>query len=199
MKKICNIVLTLIVSLLVIGNFSFIYAASDCSINMSLASEAKEGDTVTMVLSISNVVSDDAGAIRAIKGKIEYDTSVFESLTIDEDGILKEAETVTGWEVPQYNTTTNEFVMTGVASSARDVMKINFKVKSGAKAGNTTISVKDVELSDGEKKLTKSVSKTLVINSSSSNNNNNSGNNNNNNNNNGNSSNNGNSNNNSKY
>ena len=67
MKKICNIVLTLIVSLLVIGNFSFIYAASDCSINMSLASEAKEGDTVTMVLSISNVVSDDAGAIRAIK------------------------------------------------------------------------------------------------------------------------------------
>ena len=183
-----NILISIIVGLI----FYSINVKALSNIDTTLNSSVNDKNVIVTL----NVKKANEG-IDALTGKIEYDTSVFESLTIDEDGILKEAETVTGWEVPQYNTTTNEFVMTGVASSARDVMKINFKVKSGAKAGNTTISVKDVELSDGEKKLTKSVSKTLVINSSSSNNNNNSGNNNNNSNNNGNSSNNGNSNNNS--
>lgn len=151
MKKVINKIMLVAIIAIFITNFNIVNAVQDCdAILLPSETTVKRGETVSVTLTLDNIISDENGAIEHEEGIIEYDANVFEELTTNSDDQLNEAEELPGCEIPTFNTSTNKFVMLSSVNAKKDILKINFKVKDTAQLGETTITFKDLYFTDGE-------------------------------------------------
>lgn len=146
MKKTLSIVLTV---LLVLFMCSPVFAAdvtTSTTFNVGLASsvkEAKAGEEVQLTISLKNFTPGKTG-VNTFYFVLDYDKAVFETLAGENFTASN------GWGAVTFNPATGEGVTDNSTFMAEDheAIKVNLKVKDGAKIGNTTITVKDVESSD---------------------------------------------------
>lgn len=162
MKKIINKVSLIIVVAIIISSLSVVHAASNCSTELKVESKANTEGTVTVTLSLHDIVGDSNGdEITGATLKLEYDTDVFEDLTTvqtsGDTGIwyIKEAEEIPGWETPRIRGDRNIFLY-GSSDESLDMMKIKLTIKDDAQEGETTIKIKDLVLTDGTRTIEKS-------------------------------------------
>lgn len=140
-KKIISI---LLIALLIIT--TNVYAAGKGTFQTTLTADktqVKAGDTVTITMGLSDIAieSGDKG-IGGYTGLIKFDSSVLEY--VSKTGTAK-------WESPMYNdgaiTATTEDGE--VVNTTQSFGTITFKVKEGAKLGETTIELANFSGADG--------------------------------------------------
>ena len=183
MKKgiICSIIIVLI-AIVTLPIFASTYMVK---ITAKDSTQITSGDVVTFVVKISNI--DKEHGVGAISGKLEYNQSVFETITNDN---IVSGE---GWGSISFNDTetssaygyfVTERSSGDIITTDNELMTITAKVKSNATLGNTTIKVTNLSASDGNNDFfTEDAMLTLIVKDKSSGDNNNTNNNNTNNNN----------------
>lgn len=115
-KKIKTILIAII---LIIGILTTsVHAAYSSDVNLSSNSTLEEGKDVEVTLSLENINATSTG-ISVLKGKITYDTDVFDSYTV---------ETKNGWVSESNNNTFLFEKATGVTTN-QEIAIIKFKVK----------------------------------------------------------------------
>ncbi|MBR6034412.1 MAG: hypothetical protein IKP28_06845 [Clostridia bacterium] len=158
-KLYVTIILIIVLTALSLGNS---FAASPFALKITAdKTTVKQGDTVKLTVSLSNVTVEDG--IGALTGVMKYDTEVFEKIELDETGMAEEIENAKGWESINYNDgsqsaadagifLTNTSSGMGVKKDA-PVMYVTLKVRSTAKDGNTTITLSNIVGSDSNQDL----------------------------------------------
>ena len=148
MKKTLSIVLTV---LLVLSMCSTAVFASDVttstSFNVGIAASSTQvevGGEVELTISLTNFTAGRTG-INTFYFVLDYDKAIFETV---------KGENFTasnGWGAVMFNEATGEGVTDNSSFIAEDheAVKVTLKVKDNANLGNTTITVRDVESSDG--------------------------------------------------
>lgn len=132
--------------------------SADIVLTPSVQSVGK-GETVKVVVATSNV-SAGSDACVAFDGVLEFDKNVFEEIDIYDD-----LKTVIDWrKIRDYNTANGKFALAGEGKtlSNETLFEITFKVKDTASAGNTTITLKDMELGFKNTKLEPTNASTTV-------------------------------------
>lgn len=109
------------------------------------ATSVAKGQSVTLVVGVNNL---DVGAngLNTFLTTIEYDKSVFNTLTTDD------VKSLNGWDSPTYNPD-NGMILTAKGSfvnSESDILQITLTTKQTAPTGNTTVTFKDVEASNSQ-------------------------------------------------
>lgn len=138
MKKllICFFSIILILSSAIIS-----YADSlSCSVGIVCNSTKISKNTKKIEIQV-NLDSYNGDGTLGYEGKIEYDSNVFESVTI------KQAE---NWEAVSYEAQTGKFVSTTTNAKAGNVATIVLKVKEGITANTTDVVITNLTFSDGE-------------------------------------------------
>lgn len=138
MKKllICFFSIILILSSAIIS-----YADSlSCSVGIVCNSTKISKNTKKIEIQV-NLDSYNGDGTLGYEGKIEYDSNVFESVTI------KQAE---NWEAVSYEAQTGKFVSTTTNAKAGNVATIVLKVKEGVTANTTDVVITNLTFSDGE-------------------------------------------------
>lgn len=132
-------------------------AASDFNVKVETSSTqiAKNQTTVTIYLKLGDYNAD---GILGYEGTLSYDKSVFESATIT---------ALNDWEAPDYEPATGKFLSTTKKAKANtNIAQISLKLKSGATAKTTKVSVSNLIISDGTKESTvnQTITYTLLAN-----------------------------------
>ncbi|MCL2859735.1 MAG: cohesin domain-containing protein [Oscillospiraceae bacterium] len=143
MRKTIGILIVTILVLLI--SVTPIFATTAFNVAVSAASATVEqGEDVQVTVSLKDFTPKQTG-INAIYAKINYDKSVFDTLSVDD------LTTSNGWDTPTFNPENGAFVVDNNAfmSTAHDLLTINFHVKNTATVGNTVITIGDVDASDG--------------------------------------------------
>ena len=138
MKKllICFFSIILILSSAIIS-----YADSlSCSVGIVCNSTKISKNTKKIEIQV-NLDSYNGDGTLGYEGKIEYDSNVFESVTI------KQAE---NWEAVSYEVQTGKFVSTTTNAKVGNVATIVLKVKEGVTANTTDVVITNLTFSDGE-------------------------------------------------
>ena len=119
------------------------------------STEVKQGDKVNVVVSVKNMNFEKNGLI-ALTSLLEYDTNVFNTLQVDQDYNAVQLTSLNKWDTPILNPKNNKIVTArgGYLKTDSDVFSIEFNVKSTAKLGSTTISLKDIKGSNNENDIT---------------------------------------------
>ena len=157
MKKI-SIMITITIMLIVIH--TFIYAASEISIGLSVMEKVKRGETVKITVSASNISN---GNMSGLQGKIEYDTSIFEYVS---NNIL-----ASGWFVSGFNKENGTFLaeiadltnQDAYINQNKDILEITLKVKENAALKNVDVSLSNIVVSGENITSNKSITKTTQI------------------------------------
>ena len=132
-KKVKIILINLILLMIV---FTTKVSAYSADVNLTTDSKLIEGGDVEITLKLENIDATSSG-ISVIKGKITYDTDVFESYTLEtNNGWSKENSTDTFIFEKQEGVTTNEVVAT-----------IRFKVKSSISKESAQIQFSNITAS----------------------------------------------------
>lgn len=107
--------------------------------------QAKDEEIITLTVKL-NHLQEMEGGLYAYKGKIQYDKDVF--YEVEEKDFL----TKNSWTNLKYNKRNNEFVVIKKSplTNPEDMLQINLKVKSNAKAGNSNIEIVNQTTSDGK-------------------------------------------------
>ena len=119
-------------------------ATSTTAVMDSNSKVLKEGETYTITLNINNI--DVGEGIKGITGTLSYDTNVFEEITDDS------LSSTTDWKVPDYDSKplmiitskSNKFVKNDTVA-----LKMTVKAKGTVDVDSTTISFKNIIVSDG--------------------------------------------------
>ncbi|MBQ9298023.1 MAG: hypothetical protein IJ223_03150 [Clostridia bacterium] len=109
----------------------------------------KKGETVKLIVAIENANIGNDGYV-SFKGTLEYDKNVFEGIT------KKKIEPIVEWDsVYQYNEANGMLALVGEqeVKANTDIFSIEFTVSSSAPAGNTTITLKDMEFGSKNTKV----------------------------------------------
>ena len=140
-KKTIIAILTIIM-LIAINTIAL--AASSYSANVSLTSDSKlkEGDTVTINVNLTSV--NAGNSVPALTAQIDYDTSVFETLT------ASDLKSTTGW-TPSFSTKNNGIsaMKNEAVTSAETMFTITLKVKSSISVDSTKVTLKNIVYSGG--------------------------------------------------
>lgn len=110
----------------------------------SNTTSANPGDEISVVMNFNNLNEITTG-LNAYEGVLEYDKDVFEPVTTSNFSSLN------NWDSISFNENTGHFLSAkndGITSQ-EDIVKITLKVKSDSKIGNTTISIKNIQASEG--------------------------------------------------
>lgn len=134
MKKTLKIFLCMILALCIMVP---VMAANE-NITSSLSAsktEVKKGEEITVTLQLNNIPSSNT---KALEGKISFDSSKLE---------LQKNENLNSWITTLSTDGTGmASYKTGASSANEQTLKLTFKVKEDAKAGETTISVKNLQM-----------------------------------------------------
>ncbi len=139
MKKITSSILIL---LLILSISSLSFGATSTGTTLSLSADKttlSPGDTVTLTISIKE--TDIEEGLYAIKGTLDYDTSIFE--TVEEADISG----INNWSA-DYNTENNQFIETGSGSTTGGILTIKLTVKENIESTSTTVKLTDLISSD---------------------------------------------------
>lgn len=143
MKKTLSIVLIAVLTLIMCS--TLVSAVTSFTIALSADNtKVEKGKDVELTVALKNFTAGETG-INSLYFVLDYDKTVFEKV---------EATNMTssnGWSSPTFNPTTGELVTDNSSFMAEnhDVLKIKFTVKEKAALGNTVITVKDANASDG--------------------------------------------------
>lgn len=107
------------------------------------SSEVKKGDSVTLVLSVSNLDVGSNG-INTLITTIDYDKSVFETLT------ASDIKSLNNWDSPTFNPSNGKVILTkgDFVNSESDVLQVKLTAKSTAAVGETTVTFKSIQASN---------------------------------------------------
>lgn len=107
------------------------------------SSEVKKGDSVTLVLSVSNLDVGSNG-INTLITTIDYDKSVFETLT------SSDIKSLNNWDSPTFNPSNGKVILTkgDFVNSESDVLQVKLTAKSTAEVGETTVTFKSIQASN---------------------------------------------------
>lgn len=107
------------------------------------SSEVKKGDSVTLVLSVSNLDVGSNG-INTLITAIDYDKSVFETLT------ASDIKSLNNWDSPTFNPSNGKVILTkgDFVNSESDVLQVKLTAKSTAAVGETTVTFKSIQASN---------------------------------------------------
>ncbi|MCL2859567.1 MAG: cohesin domain-containing protein [Oscillospiraceae bacterium] len=143
MKKTLSILM--VVMILFVMSITPSFAVTSFAIALSPSSTTiEQGKTVNVTISLKNFTPNETG-INAIKMTISYDSKVFNTLA------TTDLTSKGGWNSPTFNAANGQVTLDNSAfiSKNSDLLTIKFTVKSSAPTGNTVISIKDVDASDG--------------------------------------------------
>ena len=115
-KKIRILLITIMI--LIAGLTTKVEAAYSAEVTLSSENKLEAGKNVEVTLKLENINATATG-VSVVKGKIEYDTEVFESYTV---------ETKNGWKSENNNNTFLFEKETGVTAN-EEVAVVKFKVK----------------------------------------------------------------------
>lgn len=135
------ILLMLIILILTLTSNVSAYTAKT---SLSTDATLKEGETITIKFKLSSL--DLGNGVDALQAKLEYDESVFESITSTD--ILG----TNGWSMNGYSTNSKKFTATrsSLMTTDGDVIAVSLKVKSGITAKTTKVTMKDIIVSGGQ-------------------------------------------------
>ncbi len=150
MKK--TLIIFMITLFVLMACTTVVHAATTFGVSLTPnATSVKQGDTVKVVLAITNLSSTDANrGLSGLGATIEYDKTVFDTLVQDEDTQTDLKMLKQSWDFPRLNDSDGRLV-TATSSYLKtnsDLMEITFKVKNNAKLGSTTITLKNIVGSD---------------------------------------------------
>ncbi len=136
MKKITLILVTILLIIIPLVN---VYANDEMQLEIS-KTELNPGDELTVSVNFNT----DRTPIYVYTAKLTYDEEIFEVIEKDD---FEEQE---NWSEITYNKINNKFAITNKTGdeSSNKVLKIKFKVKDNAKAGETTISLNNASVSN---------------------------------------------------
>lgn len=143
MKKTISI-LVIAILMLVLG-MGAVNAVTDFKVSLTANNvRVDQGATVVITVNLKDFKANETG-IDTLKGTLDYDKTVFETVT--------SADIVgqNGWAGLTYNQNNGEFVLQNSTfiSENHEFIKVTFKAKANATIGNTTVSLKDMNASDG--------------------------------------------------
>ncbi len=160
-NKIMGIVVISLILLTVFISNSKAASAFNVKVETSSTQIAKNQTTVTIYLKLGDYNAD---GILGYEGTLNYDKNVFESATITE---------LNGWEEPDYEPATGKFLSTTKKAKANtNIAQISLKLKSGATAKTTKVSISNLIISDGtnESTVNQNITYTLLANQTPNNN-----------------------------
>ena len=140
----------LMISTVVSANFDITGSFDKSTVN--------QGDIVTLTINTANL--NTGGGLKAFGATIEYDRTVFETLTVADFAGLN------GFSGATYNDANGKFTVDNTSATlAGAVVTVKLKVKSNAALGNTNITIKDASASNGTNNFdaTQSVIKQVTI------------------------------------
>lgn len=145
MKK--TVIVLMIMIFVLMANMTAVQAATTYGVKMTPSeTSVKQGETVEVTINLNNInVEADRKGITGFEAKIQYDTSVFESL------VRKDIEELDdNWDKPEFNPNNGKLITSSSTYYTQniDILKIKFKVKDNAKLGQTTITVSDISSAD---------------------------------------------------
>ncbi len=126
--------------LILLAGVVFLFSGKVSAKEIILQTNSKEvnvEDTVTLNVSVDN----EDQSLYALKAKLSYDKDVFEVL--EEKDFSEEIEDIV------YNEQNNEFVILNKKGSNDNLFTINLKVKKDALNGKTTLTLSNLEVSNG--------------------------------------------------
>ncbi|MCI8273738.1 MAG: hypothetical protein HFJ55_06635 [Clostridia bacterium] len=146
MRKVVSIIIT-IIFLILTSTISY----ADTNVDWTLSSETQklyEEETIVLTLKMEKLESISKG-VNAYKAKLQYDENIFEEVRQEDFKSLNK------WDKLKYNPSTKEFVAISVegVTNKQEIIDVTLKVKKGAKAGKTSISVTDIVCSEGKKDI----------------------------------------------
>lgn len=138
-----NKLLLISIILITIITLTGVVNAASVTMNLTSSSKLKAGDTVQIVLKISNI--DAGNGIDAIEGAFEYDKNVFDQVT------QNSFEGINEWNIGMYATETQRFTLTrsSKVNMASDVLRVTLKVKENINVDSTTLRFYEVKASGG--------------------------------------------------
>ena len=157
MKRKCLLVL-IILSVLSLLFTSTVLGANICTVNFSVNNNTPQrGGEVEVTISVKDIVEPISGVLVTF----EYDSNNFELPTIeglngwDSSKVVEEGGIALAIAAPNYKATT----------TAGDIHRLKFKVKSNATLGDTKISLKKIEISkdDGTSVDVDAIDTTITI------------------------------------
>ena len=139
-KKICFVIMLMVVVI-----STYVYAAPSATMKLEAdKTSLKEGDEVTVTLQL-NSVSEIENGIFACEGVIDYDKNIFETATA---ASYKNGDNWSG----EFNPNNNKFAATGSVSGTGHktgaILSLKLKVKASVITNNTTITVKNIKVTD---------------------------------------------------
>lgn len=144
MKEILkNKLLLIFIILITIVSLTGAVSAASVTMNLTSSSKLKAGDTVQVVLKISNI--DAGNGIDAIEGAFEYDKNVFDQVT------QNSFEGINEWNIGMYATETQRFTLTrsSKVNMASDVLRVTLKVKENINVDSTSLKFYEINASGG--------------------------------------------------
>ena len=148
MKKTLRIVLVLLLALVMCSTAVYATDATESTtFNVALAANQTNvavGGEVELTISLNNFTEGKTG-INTFYFVLDYDKAVFETVAGENFTASN------GWGAVMFNSATGEGITDNSMFIAEDheAVKVKLKVKDNANVGNTTITVRDVESSDG--------------------------------------------------
>lgn len=158
MNKIKRIIVFIIFMVIIVANTLTVKAVESFKTNLVTNNEdIKKGEEVEVTLSFENFQDINKG-LNAYKATLEYDSNVFEKVTIND------FESLNSWQEFLYNENNHEFVAIKKSGSKsdEDIIKVKLRAKQNIKPGQTIIKVKDVVTSEGKKDIFVGESQVLV-------------------------------------
>jgi len=160
MKKIINIIVITIISLMLC--MCNVNAANDTLTAVVTAdkTQVKQGDTVTVTFSLKDFVTGETG-ISAIVAKLNYDTTIFEKVT------MADISGQNSWVMGAYNENEGSFTATNsmFPNTEHALLTVKLKAKENAKLGSTTVSFTEINPANTDIDFTaadKSISLTIT-------------------------------------
>lgn len=148
MKKTLKFVLVLLLALVMCSTAVYATDATESTtFNVALAANQTNvavGGEVELTISLNNFTEGKTG-INTFYFVLDYDKAVFETVAGENFTASN------GWGAVMFNSATGEGITDNSMFIAEDheAVKVKLKVKDNANVGNTTITVRDVESSDG--------------------------------------------------
>lgn len=141
MKK---VLITMLMALVIVSMcFITSNAVASVKVNVTLdKTSVKAGDTVVLSISTSDFVDVTGEGIFGLSGTFEYDTEIFEPLTISD------IKGVNGWTSPYLSENAKMLYIdrNNFINTPGEVAQITFHVKSDAVSGNVEIKFNDVRV-----------------------------------------------------
>lgn len=148
MKKTLSIVLAILLTLVMCSTAVYATdATQSTTFDVALAANQTKvavGGEVELTISLKNFTEGKTG-INTFYFVLDYDKAIFETVAGEN------FTTSNGWGAIMFNSATGEGITDNSMFIAEDheAVKVKLHVKDNANAGNTTITVKNVESSDG--------------------------------------------------